>query len=547
MRQSGQSPGGPARWWAFPLVILCCSIVLLGAYPPLSPGRPAPESGHGDSAAISLRSGVASGDSSFVLGKICLSTGGYLSGGQSCPNTGLPEAVEWDASNGDILVSNYYGGENGTWVVSPTTGGVIATLPGGAGGGGYDGSAVDTANGDIYVPGGELGANYVEVYSGTNFTLLASIPVGANPDAALFDPATGDVYVVNGGSDNVSVIDSATEQVIANVPVVTGQVWPSDLTLDSANGDIYVTGMFNGAIVLNASTDRVVGNLSFRTYGTGTVWDPENGDLYVPNVNQDTLEVINTTTDKTVADPSIFMTYWSSGDDPVTAAFDPTTGYICVTNFFSNDISVVPGSTNALLAGIASGSPQWGIAFDPISGYGYASSAANDTVTVFATPPTYPVTFVETGLVPGTNWTVNTLVVGGVFYNVVVNTSQNSTTIAQPDGLVDVWISALNYTASPGRAVLNITGQPLRVPIEFTAVPVASAGSARAASTPGWEIAATVAAVLFAVALVVLTVRSRRNKRDGGGGGTGSSRSDPAYFNSGSEGQTPEQGEPPPL
>lgn len=503
------SPAG-ARWWVVPVVVACCAGLLLGYLAASSSARTTPTVNSGTYPSLWTSRSVAPNQASYVVGQICLSTGEFLSDNQSCPDHGAPQDVEWDASNGDLLISNENGG--GVWVVSPSTGVVLHTLSGGAE---FDGAAVDSTDGDIYVPSGNVGGNFVEVYSGTSFASVGQIPVGQGPDAALFDPANGDVYVANAGSDNVSVIDSITNQVIANVPIGGGFAGPADLTLDSETGNLYVTGFFNNAIVVNVSSGRVVANVSLRSYGTGMVFDPENGELYVPNVGQDTLMAVNGTTNRIVANISIYTTYYSSGDDPVTAAFDPSTGNICVTNFFSPDISVVPGFGNSLMAAIPASDESWGIAFDPINGYGFASGFANDTVTVFTTPHTYPVSFVETGLASGVNWTVSTFVPSGLFYSVTKTTHQDSITIVEPNGTAILTVSANNYTATPERSVLNVTGEPLIVPIQFTAAPAPSTGSSGGISWIWWYGIAAAAVLLIAVAGVALTVRARRRKRDG--------------------------------
>jgi YVTN family beta-propeller protein len=49
--------------------------------------------------------------------------------------------------------------------------------------------------------------------------LIAAIPVGVNPDSVAMNPGGTLLYVVNSGSDTVSVIDAATNTVTGTIPV----------------------------------------------------------------------------------------------------------------------------------------------------------------------------------------------------------------------------------------------------------------------------------------------------------------------------------------
>jgi YVTN family beta-propeller protein len=48
-------------------------------------------------------------------------------------------------------------------------------------------------------------------------SVIKTITVGTGPYGDLFDPANGNIYVANVGSNSVSVIDGSTNTVIATV------------------------------------------------------------------------------------------------------------------------------------------------------------------------------------------------------------------------------------------------------------------------------------------------------------------------------------------
>lgn len=61
--------------------------------------------------------------------------------------------------------------------------------------------------------------NTARVISAVDGSLHASIPVGDKPDGAVFDPASGRVFVINGDGGDISVIDPATWSVVGTVAV----------------------------------------------------------------------------------------------------------------------------------------------------------------------------------------------------------------------------------------------------------------------------------------------------------------------------------------
>ena len=78
-------------------------------------------------------------------------------------------------------------------------------------------------HGVTLVPGQQRGyvtngaANTVTIFDTGNFEKKGAIAVGKNPDAALYDPYSGHLFVFNADSDNATVIDPATNTAIATV------------------------------------------------------------------------------------------------------------------------------------------------------------------------------------------------------------------------------------------------------------------------------------------------------------------------------------------
>jgi YVTN family beta-propeller protein len=83
--------------------------------------------------------------------------------------------------------------------------------------------------GDIYVA--NLGSGTVSVINPATNTVVATLPVGSEPNLLAVSPAgpeAGDVYVPNAGSGTASVINPATNTVTATINVGGGRLrWQS--------------------------------------------------------------------------------------------------------------------------------------------------------------------------------------------------------------------------------------------------------------------------------------------------------------------------------
>ena len=63
-----------------------------------------------------------------------------------------------------------------------------------------------------------VGAGSVWVVDGRTKALVATVPVGDSPFGIAANPLTRRVYAGNSGENTISVIDEATNKVIANFP-----------------------------------------------------------------------------------------------------------------------------------------------------------------------------------------------------------------------------------------------------------------------------------------------------------------------------------------
>jgi YVTN family beta-propeller protein len=77
----------------------------------------------------------------------------------------------------------------------------------------------DTAQAQPFAYISNSGSNTVSVINTATNTVVATVSVGTNPFGVAMTPDGSRVYVTNEGSNTVSVIDTATNTVTATVPV----------------------------------------------------------------------------------------------------------------------------------------------------------------------------------------------------------------------------------------------------------------------------------------------------------------------------------------
>ena len=158
---------------------------------------------------------------------------------------------------------------------------------------------------------------------------LAAFPAEAQPFA----------YVANGGSDTVSVIDTATHppSVVATVGVGMS---PDGVAVTPNGKHVYVANAASNTVsVIRAATNTVGGlPIPVGVNPIGVAFTPDGTQAYVANFDG-TVSVINTATKTVQTFPS------GSGADAVAVTPDGT--HVYVANFHDGTVSVFarPGNT----------------------------------------------------------------------------------------------------------------------------------------------------------------------------------------------------------
>jgi YVTN family beta-propeller protein len=237
--------------------------------------------------AVSLKSG-------YIVSSVAL--------GQGFP---LP-VVGVDPKTGFVFVevTRYSNTTLGPWLVmgiSPVNGSIVWTTALSTGVATF---VVDDLNDELYVLNGESPGS-VAVLNGTTGRVIGTITTGSGPGMATLDPRYDQIYVGNQGSDSVSVISAASNQVVNTIPV---GAWPYSIVADNATGNVLVaTGTFhfsngtdyytdNQELDISGSSRTIVGSIPFGAGFSGFVGDTVTG-VVLCQVGQ-TLALVNATTNR---------------------------------------------------------------------------------------------------------------------------------------------------------------------------------------------------------------------------------------------------------
>jgi YVTN family beta-propeller protein len=160
-----------------------------------------------------------------------------------------------------------------------------------------------------------LGSNSVSVIDTAINTVVATVPVGAPFDIAITSDGTR-AYVTNIFSNTVSVIETATNTVVATIPVGVNPIGVAitpdgnndnshkdeDKDKDNNNIRAYVTNEGSNSVsVIDTATNTVIATVPVGLAPFGVAITPDGTQAYVANKNSNTVSVIDTATNTVVA------------------------------------------------------------------------------------------------------------------------------------------------------------------------------------------------------------------------------------------------------
>ncbi|MCX6755465.1 MAG: BspA family leucine-rich repeat surface protein [Candidatus Nomurabacteria bacterium] len=233
------------------------------------------------------------------------------------------------------------------------------------------------------------GSDDVSVIDSTNNTIIANIPVGTTPKFATLIGTN--LYISNLNSNNVSVIDTTNNTVVATI--ATGN---NPINSIAYNGYLYVENQSSNSVSVIDTTNNTV----ITTIPIGTTPAPspsiKGTYLYIANVGSSDVSVIDLNTN--TVNTTISVGTLPEGTELVG-------NYLYVVNYISNDISVIDTTNNTVVANINVGNnPLYAIHFGV---YLYIENTGSTNVSVIDTTNNTVITTIPIGFNPQYPFIIN--------------------------------------------------------------------------------------------------------------------------------------------
>lgn len=333
--------------------------------------------------------------------------------------------------------------------------------------------AVDAGSNQVFVTN-QLSDN-VTVINGSSLFAIASIPVGVLPAGVAVAPADGYAFVANEGSNNVSMISLTTLSVVRSIAVGQG---PVGVTFDAATDEVYVAnGASYSVTAIDGSTGAVLGSVSVGAGPVGVAVDDRSDTVWVTNALSQNISVINATTLTTVASVPVLNPGWGSIElsdlvyDDATDQLWVGAGYVYL---------IVLNATAMNVSYIYTTDPS-GAAYDPSTGQVCLTNTYNSTFECFTSAGPYasvtPITFTESGLSAGAEWSVAEVDGPALWTN-----ASTLTFYVGPDWLFATWHYYYSFYVAPtasaaaGSASLQVNASTRAISVNVTFAASTSVG-----------------------------------------------------------------------
>ncbi|TMI83169.1 MAG: YncE family protein, partial [Bacillati bacterium ANGP1] len=203
-----------------------------------------------------------------------------------------------------------------------------------------------------YIP--NASGNNVSVIDTATNAIVATVGVGDRPYGAAVSPDGSRVYVANFAGQSISVIDAATNTVTATVALPPLGELPLGVAVAPDGSRVYVTAVPDGFFVIDTATNAVVSAQSLPGDPFGVAVAPDGSRVYVTNHSPAVL-VIDTATNSVVQ----AVTVGSTADQTHGVAVTPDGARVYVTHAYTTPrgtVDAIDTARNMVVATVEVGS-----------------------------------------------------------------------------------------------------------------------------------------------------------------------------------------------
>ena len=266
-------------------------------------------------------------------------------------------------------------------------------------------TANDRVSGTIKIPQGppqsvsfspDSRTAYVSVYStrGTvhlvafidtdTGTVTSTVQVdNLTPGPSTTSPDGRHLYVPNhntalsgAGHNVIDVIDTATRELVADIPVPANPHW----IVFGTNGRFYSTDHMSATVtVLNARNNSIITEIPVGETPHSAALSPDGSRLAVTSFDGNVVFLINTATDKMVAQIPV-------GRNPLDVAYSRDGRYLFTADNLGNTVTVVNTANNRVIAEIPTGRAPTSISVLPNGRQAYVTDEGDGTIEMLNIP-----------------------------------------------------------------------------------------------------------------------------------------------------------------
>jgi YVTN family beta-propeller protein len=217
------------------------------------------------------------------------------------------------------------------------------------------------------------------VASAAQPTVAGEFSVATGPQAGAVTPDGAFAWVTSTGKKVVSVVDLATNNVVAEIPIPDGPPVYVAFTADGRRAYVSVHDEANRApnavLVLDTQTRAITARIPSESYPFTITVSPNGRQVYVPNHDADLVSVIDAGTNEVVKKIQV-------KPNPHDVAFSVDGRRAYVANHASNLVTVVDTKNGAVLAEIPVGRSPHSIAMSPDGSRIYVAQYDADSIAV---------------------------------------------------------------------------------------------------------------------------------------------------------------------
>jgi len=207
----------------------------------------------------------------------------------------------------------------------------------------------------------------------TSDTIVATIPVGTAPIQAAVTPDGSKVYVVNQGSNDVSVIDTGSNTAIATIRVGAS---PSGLAVTPDGSRVLISSLnARKVVVISTSSNKVTATWPVVLGSSAIAVSPDGLYAYIANQTNNRVSIHNALTGLLLNNPPGFS-------NPNSIAVAPNGGQFYVTNGAANTVAVYNVNTRKLITTVGVGVLPTSVAVSPDSSAAYVTNSGDGTLSV---------------------------------------------------------------------------------------------------------------------------------------------------------------------